>query len=111
MTEHSIGTIIAHREFDCGSEKVILEIGAPYPVDEGKTWFCPYRITGLGSGRVNRAGGVDSVQALYGAMQLAAADLYCSEEARENCLTLDGKRNLQLPVLNSIADLVPKDDE
>ncbi|MGA7710861.1 MAG: hypothetical protein WCA81_03090 [Rhizomicrobium sp.] len=111
MSEYDLGTVIARREFDCGESKVFLEIGQPYPLDEGKTSFCPFRITGLGNGRVRRAGGVDSVQALYCTMQKAAADLYCSDEAREKRLTLDGRRNLMLPVLDAIADLVPKDDE
>jgi hypothetical protein len=111
MSEHELGTVIARREFDCGSDKVILEIGAPYPVDEGKTWFCPLRITGLGWDKVRRVGGVDSSQALYLALQSAAAVLYSSDEAREKKLKWLGKRNLGLPASRVIADLVPPEDE
>lgn len=111
MNENDLGTVIARRTFDCGDANVTLEIGAPYPVDEGKTWFCPYRITGFGEARVKRMGGVDSVQALYGALQMAATDLYCSDAAREKHLTWVGQQNLGLPFLKAIVDLVPPEDE
>lgn len=111
MTEMELGTVIARREFDCDAEKVLLEIGTPYPVDEGKNWFCPYRITGLGFGRVKRAGGVDSLQAIYLAMQTAATDLYCSDAARKKTLKWLDQRNLGLPVLDAISDLLPPDNE
>ena len=111
MSEHELGTVIARREFDCGEGKIVLELGMPYAVDDGGTYFCPYRILGLGSGRVRRAGGVDSMQALYEALRIAAADLYASDAARAKILKWLGQRNLGLPVLNAIADLVPPDNE
>jgi hypothetical protein len=111
MSEHELGTVIARRMFDCGENNVLLEIGAPYLMDKGPDCWCPYRISGLGDGRVRRAGGVDSMQALYLAIQAAATDLYCSDEAREKLLTWVGQRNLGLPTLNAIADLVPPEDE
>jgi len=111
MSEIKLGTVIARRMFDCGENNVLLEIGAPYPIDKGPDCWCPYRISGLGSGKVKRIGGVDSMQALYLAMQMAATDLYASDAAREQILTWLGQRNLGLPTLNAIADLVPPEDE
>jgi len=111
MSEHELRTVIARREFECGSEKVILEIGTPYPVDEGRNWFCPWRISGLGFDKVRRTGGVDSMQALYLAMQSAAADLYSCDVARQQSLRWLDQRNLGLPFLSAIADLVPPEDE
>ena len=112
MNEHDLGTVIARRVFDCGDKNVMLEIGMPYPMDKGQPdCWCPYRISGLGSDAVKRSGGVDSMQALYLAMQSAAADLYCSDAARDQVLQWLGQRNLGLPVLKAIADLVPPEDE
>ena len=110
MNEHDLGTVIARRIFDCGENNVLLEIGAPYPMDNGPDFWCPYRINGLGEGRVRRIGGVDSLQALYLAMQAAAADLYASDAARDKVLQWLGQLNLGLPVSEVIADLVPKDE-
>jgi hypothetical protein len=111
MKEHELGTVIARRVFDCGENNVMLEIGAPYPIDKGPDCWCPYRITGMGDGVVKRIGGVDSVQALYLALQMAASDLYCSDAAREKVLQWAGQRNLGLPFPQVVADLVPPEDE
>ena len=109
---NELGTVIARRVFDCGERNVMLEIGMPYPMDMGRPdCWCPYRITGIGAGEVKRIGGVDSVQALYLAMQRAAADLYASEEARAQVLRWLGSGNFGLPFSPVIADLVPPEDE
>jgi len=109
MTQHQLGTVIARREFECDGSTVILEVGTPYPVDNGGTWFCPYRIFGLGEELVRRAGGVDSAQALVGALQMAAAHLYAYAETNRAKLTWCGQLNLGLPVPKGIEDIVPPD--
>lgn len=112
MNEDKLGTVIARRLFDCGDNNVILEIGAPYPMDgDGPDHWCPYRLNGLGDGKVRRAGGVDSMQALYLAMQAASADLYAANAGRDDKITWLGQRNLGLPFLKAVADLVPPEDE
>ena len=111
MREDELGTVIARRMFDCGENNVLLEIGAPYPIDKGPDCWCPYRISGLGAGKVKRIGGVDSMQALYLAMQMAATDLYSSDSAREKTLQWLGSGNFGLPVPKDVADLVPPEDE
>jgi len=112
MPDLDLGIVIARREFELGdSGKVILEVGTPYPVDDGKTWFCPYRILGLGNERVKRTGGIDSVQAVYMALQMAGTDLYTSDPSRQKELTWCGQLNLGLPVPKTIADMVPPEDQ
>ena len=112
MEEIQLGHIVAKREYELDTHtKVTVLIGQPQPVDDGRTYFCPYQIVGMGQGRVRRAGGADSVQALYLALQRIATDLYTSDEHRDGRLTLDGMRNLGLPVPSSIADLVPPENE
>lgn len=110
MSNNDLGTVIARRVFDCGEMNVMLEIGTPYRMGQGPDCWCPYRISGLGCGEVKRVGGVDSMQALYLAMQAAAADLYSSNAAREKILEWLGSTDLGLPVRDVIADLVPKDE-
>jgi len=111
VAEYELGTVIARRVFDCGDNNVMLEIGMPYPIDKGPDCWCPYRITGMGPAIVKRIGGVDGVQALYLALQMAATDLYVSDAARGKSLQWLGSGNLGLPVPKDIADLVPPEDE
>ena len=112
MNENELGTVIARRTFDCGENNVMLEIGAPYPMNNNQPdCWCPYRISGLGPSTVKRSGGVDAVQALYLALQMAATDLYCSDAARQKILQWVGQRNLGLPYSREIADLVPPEGE
>jgi hypothetical protein len=112
MDDIQLGPIVARREFELrDGGKVVLEVGLPYPVDDGGTYFCPYRIIGLGNERVRRAGGVDSVQALYLGLKMAATDLYASDQSRGKELTWCGQLNLGLPVPEAIADIVPPENE
>lgn len=112
MPDNDLGTVIARRTFECGENNLMLEIGMPYPMDKGQPdCWCPYRIAGLGAGKVKRIGGVDSIQALYGALQMAATDLYVASDTQEDKITWLNQRNLGLPFLKAIADLVPPEDE
>jgi len=111
MTEQELGTIIARRMFDCGENNVLLEIGAPYPVEGHADYLCPYRINGLGDGRVVRIGGVDSMQALFLAMRSAAGALYAASAKQNDKITWYGQHNLGLPIPKDFADLVPPEDE
>lgn len=112
MTEHELGTVIARRTFECGENNLMLEIGMPYPMDEGQSdCWCPYRIRGLGSGQVRRVGGVDSMQALFLAMQSAAADLYTASADQADKISWYDQRNLGLPFSKVISELVPPEGE
>jgi hypothetical protein len=104
----NLGQIVAHRTLVCGKGKtpVVISIGVPVPFDDGHDYYCPYQITGLSSVREGRAGGVDGVQALILALQMAAADLYTSEEWKRGDLRFLGARELDLPIPDSIRDAI-----
>jgi len=82
----TLGTVIAiriltieHDDKDC---EILVEIGCPVPFPDGRDYYCPYRITGLGDGKIRGAGGIDAVQALFLTMQMIGVDLAASPEAR-----------------------------
>lgn len=68
--------VIAHREFDVpgGSTPAVLRIGRPEAHPDGD-WVCAVQITGLGDDEVYEAAGVDSLQALTMALQMARVRL------------------------------------
>ncbi len=112
MKRKSMGRVIALREIDLeGGDKIRVEIGTPKEFPEGGGYYCPYRIKGIGEGKLRYAGGVDSVQALELMLKCIATDLYTSEEFKSDRLRHMGMKNLGFPVFDAIADLVPKDDE
>jgi hypothetical protein len=111
MADYPLGTVIARRTFEYGENNLMLEIGAPYPVEGHADYLCPYRINGLGEGRVVRIGGVDSMQALFLAMRSAAGVLYAASAGQNDKITWLGQRNLGLPFPKDFADLVPPEDE
>jgi hypothetical protein len=57
---------------------------------------------------VNYAAGIDGIQAIVMALQKIGAELYTSDEAKAGLLTWLGERNLGIPVVEAIADLVPR---
>jgi hypothetical protein len=110
MKLDNIGITIATRELDLdGKEKVLIKIGMPQEFPEGGSFFCPYRILGIGRGKVRYAGGVDPVQAVELALKCIATDLYTSPEFKADRLRHLGMRNLGFPTADAIRDLVPDD--
>lgn len=66
---------IAYREFEVdGRTPAVLRIGRPEEHAEGD-WVCAVQITGLGDDEVCEAAGVDSLQALAMALQMAQVRL------------------------------------
>ncbi|HEY5721274.1 MAG TPA: hypothetical protein VIT45_03040 [Allosphingosinicella sp.] len=107
-----LGEIIARRELSLsGGDPVLIEIGIPFEVKlEHSEYRCPYRITGIGSGRVRASIGIDALQALMLALQVIGSDLYSSEEYRTGRLSWfadDWSRSLGLPVFEGFRDLLP----
>lgn len=104
MLLHDVGTVIAVRSFDVvGGNKVTLTIGKPEPFPDGQDYYCPYRISGIGSGKVWYAGGVDAIQALIMALKLADVGLRASKEYKAGALSWDGANvagGLGLPQLD-----------
>lgn len=67
----------------------IVLIRFQLPVYDRNAWICGYSI-GWPEGELRHRGmGVDAVQALYGAMQLAAVDIYASRHHRAGTLYFD----------------------
>jgi hypothetical protein len=93
-------------------QKVLLRIGKPRPLPGGRDYICVYQYTGLGNDdRTRFAGGVDSMQAILLAMQMALVELVCSAAYRSGTLTWEGSFDLArgLPLPDAIKDLVWKD--
>jgi hypothetical protein len=106
-------SLVACRDFTLrrprGRRRIVRALVArPKPFDDGNGWNCEYQILGTGTEKVRHAGGVDSVQALYLALHLIAADLMTTPEYQKGWITWDGSRDLGLPVPAVLADLVPR---
>lgn len=71
--------------------EVPVDVGPP-ALAEG-TWTCPFRIGWPSEPKTGHALGVDSMQALYHAMQLVAVQLYMSEAHQRGDLYWDRPGN------------------
>jgi hypothetical protein len=109
-----LGQVIAERRlFLDGIESVRVLIGQPLlahtPHLESA---CPWRIEGMGSGKIRYAVGIDQVQAVWLAMQSIGGDLYASEEYRAGRLKAFANDNdhgdLGFPLPQGFADLLPQ---
>ena len=71
--------VIASRKLELLSESglhdVEISIGKPLPFPEGNGFYCPFQIRGLGEDKVQRIGGIDSIQALQLALKILHARL------------------------------------
>jgi hypothetical protein len=110
--EISLGTVIVEKPlFLDGEGKVTVRIGAPLVSDDGRESACPYRIEGLGAGKLRYAVGIDRLQALRLALETIGADLYASEEYKAGRLKAfavgDDHGDLGFPVLRGFEDLLP----
>jgi len=87
-------------------QKVLLSFESPklFKDHHGSCYYCSYRIEGLENDQAvhRRAGGEDSLQALYIAMQLARIDLVNTTAYKEGRLTLSGSLDLGLPIMVSV---------
>jgi hypothetical protein len=72
-----LGTVIAERRLKVlGSDSgVRVRVGKPRKSRATGDSFCPFIIEGLGDGKVRRAWGVDSMQALQNVQQAIRAEL------------------------------------
>jgi hypothetical protein len=113
LNDDDIGMIIAKRKLSLTpGEKVVVIIGQPRPFPDCDDFFCPFKVEGLGHGRVIRAGGVDAIQALELALRMIGAVLYTSEEYKDGRLTWEGGTNgsLGFPVPANIRVILPQGD-
>ncbi len=112
MQLDDVGDVIAERELEIEDGRpVLVQIGKPQrDPDVGGDFYCPFQMTGIGNEKIRYACGVDTVQALVLTLNMIAAELYTSDEARSGKLTWLGQRNLGIPVNHVIQDLIPEDD-
>lgn len=110
----SLGAVIAERNFELldalgGAPRLVrLQVGTPsrFP-DSDEDYYCPFLIDGLDEHSTIRYGaGVDSIQALAGALVNAATMLYTSKAFKEDRLFFLGSADLGLPIVSPIADLL-----
>jgi hypothetical protein len=95
----SLGVVIAERRLAIeGSDReVVVALGAPQPFEEGRGYYCPWQIRGIGSEKIRFAGGLDEFQALQLAMPIIGASL-AYWQAEEKCkLTWEGDPDLGFP--------------
>jgi hypothetical protein len=110
MKIDKLGQVIATRELELSGsgKKVLIRFGRPKRFADGRDYYCPYQIVGLGESRVRYAGGVDGIQAIVLALQKIGAELYTSNAAKAGRLMWLGEGDLGIPVADLIADLVPR---
>lgn len=104
----TLGQIIATRNFQLKNGKLVtVSIGKPEVFPNESSFYCPYQITGMGSERVNRAGGVDAVQALLLALKMIGAELVTSDECLSGNLSWaggTGPKDVGFPLPDSLKD-------
>ena len=105
----TLANAIARREYRLVTRsgttgKVLLRFGEPSRIDADE-YACDSVIEGLeegeGAARTRRIFGVDSLQALHLAMQLADAELVSTQAYREGRLTWEGSSDLGLPAIEA----------
>lgn len=65
------GRVVAEREYKVGRQTILLQIGTPHRASWKTAFYCPIRLVRGGKPQLNRVFGVDSVQALMLAFDLA----------------------------------------
>src|ERR1051325_8632364 len=80
MKIDNIGEVIAVRKLllsrgDAGNRTVVVKLGMPRQFPDSTDYYAPFQITGIGSGKLKYAGGVDAFQAIQLAMKMIGAYL------------------------------------
>ncbi len=98
--QSDLGRPIARRtlaEHGVTGRKIVVSIGLPRPhrLSKHGDWECPFLIEGIGEPKVERAGGVDSLQALILAIEGVRVRL---EQSGRNFFWLDPNIGVDIPV-------------
>ena len=80
------------------------------PAAENGSFFCRFEIDWLEGTRAKRVGGVDEVQALLLAMQIAHTDLLSVRENHGRKISWLNERSLGLPISETIRDWDPDNE-
>jgi hypothetical protein len=86
-----LGQVIASRTFELEGGTAELLIGMPAPFDDGCNFYCPFQLKGVGDERVRYAGGIDAVQALILALDIADVYIETRPETKDGRLTFLGR--------------------
>ncbi len=78
--KNALGAVIAVREYGLKDGKKVVSIGQPLRFTGANDYYCPYQIVGIGDGLVQRASGVDAVQALIHALKAIGVRIVSSSE-------------------------------
>lgn len=65
------GRVVAEREYKVGRETILLQIGTPHRASWKTDFYCPIRLVRAGKPQLKRVFGIDSMQALMLAFDLA----------------------------------------
>lgn len=83
-----------------------------WPVAGDAAWNCQWEIDWPDQPRANSARGVDAVQALFNALTMIGAELYCSDAHQAGQLTWDEEwRGYGFPVSPSLRDMLVGEDK
>ena len=106
-----VATRVLKRRDATGTTDIPVHIFSPERESDG-VWFCRYEI-GWPEGKwSSRAGGVDSVQALFSALQMIGSDIYTSNYHKSGQLYLDAPgRGYGFPVPVTLRHLLVGDDK
>lgn len=69
--EPVFGRVVAEREYTAGRETILLQFGTPRRASWRTDFYCPVRLVHAGKPQLERVFGIDSVQALMLAFDLA----------------------------------------
>jgi hypothetical protein len=96
------------RIYRTNADKIVtVRVGIPIRIENtANDWACAYQIDGLGDGRIRKAFGVDSIQAMILALTYVSTSLYTSEEYKHGNLAWDGGRDLGLPAAVAIQEFL-----
>ncbi|TIV51421.1 MAG: hypothetical protein E5V88_16490 [Mesorhizobium sp.] len=94
------------RTFSVDGTEVTCRFFLP-EAEQGRDFHCRYEIAWPEGSRSRKAYGIDEVQALLLAMQMAHADLLSERERNGRQVLWLDQRSLGLPIANSIRDLDP----
>jgi hypothetical protein len=73
----TVGEVVASRRLslvDEPSREILVKMGKPQSLD-GKDWYCPTQVTGIGNEKVYGIFGSDAIQAIELAMRFLGSEL------------------------------------
>ncbi len=109
---HEVNEVVACRTITLeGADQRPVHVQIERPMLAKGRYECKFSIAGLSQPFVSRSVGIDSVQALWLALQMVGTRLYTSPEFEANLLSWNGMRNLGFPTPEGLKLNLPAWDE